>query len=162
MRSSASFSSDGVHRYELRREWDIRLPPFCAIMLNPSTADAHKNDPTVTRIIKRASLLRYGSIIVLNVGAGRNTDPKLWLAMEDPVGPRNWAVMKRVLKEVHDRNGIVLVGWGNHAPRPLERRVVRIASEARVQLHCLGCTNTGRPKHPLHVAYQEEMVPWNG
>jgi hypothetical protein len=36
MRKSAVISPCGRFRYELRREWDERLPPFVAGMLNPS------------------------------------------------------------------------------------------------------------------------------
>lgn len=162
MRSSALFSQDEVYRYELRREWDERLPPFCAIMLNPSTANAHKNDPTITRMIKRASRMGFGSLIVLNVGAGRNTDPKKWAAMADPIGPRNWIIMKRVLKEVYKRKGTVLVGWGVHAPRHYEKRIARLARETRLDLYCLGETKDKRPRHPLHVAYTKELELWSG
>jgi hypothetical protein len=162
MKGSAIFSADGIYRYELRRVWNPKRPPYCAIMLNPSTADARKNDPTVHRQIKRANLMGFGSLIVLNAGAGRNTDPKKWAAMEDPIGPQNFAVIKRVFEEVRDRNGIIVAGWGNNAGRALEQRIMRIAQSVGVVLHCLGVTSTGSPVHPLYVSYEKEPERWLG
>ena len=45
----AGFSRCGRYRYWLRREWDNTLPQCAFIGLNPSTADAQTNDPTLRR-----------------------------------------------------------------------------------------------------------------
>lgn len=157
MRSSAVLSTDAVYRYELRREWDQRLPPFIAIMLNPSKADKRANDPTITRLIRRAAHGGYGSLIVGNIGAGRNTSPKRWMAMADPVGPSNRRYLKNMLLEARDRAGKVLVGWGAHAPPRMERDVLDLAYHIGVKLWCLGMTKDGHPLHPLHVAYETKL-----
>ena len=70
-RRSAKFSPDRLHRYELRIVWDDSLPPYVSGMLNPSTADEVRNDPTIERNERRARRLGYGSLIVWNLGAGR-------------------------------------------------------------------------------------------
>jgi hypothetical protein len=44
---SAVISDDGVYRYQLTRTWDPESPELAWIMLNPSTADALADDPTV-------------------------------------------------------------------------------------------------------------------
>lgn len=160
LRSSATFSDCRLYRYELRREWHSKLPPYCAIMLNPSTADATRNDPTVLRQIRRARGLGYGSLIVLNVGAGRNTDPRKWLAMADPIGPKNFDHIDSVFCEVKQRKGIVVAGWGNHAIPSAVNRIKMIAKHRGIILHCLGVTNLGQPLHPLYVSYEIEPMPW--
>ena len=52
--SWATFSSCGKYRYTLGRVWDADKPLLLFVMLNPSTADSYKNDPTVRRCIKWA------------------------------------------------------------------------------------------------------------
>jgi hypothetical protein len=53
MKMSATIASDGLYRYSLSI-WSDRLPRIGFIMLNPSTADATKNDPTIRRCINFA------------------------------------------------------------------------------------------------------------
>ena len=45
---TATISDDGVYRYRLGRRWDDRSPVLF-VMLNPSTADADIDDPTIRR-----------------------------------------------------------------------------------------------------------------
>jgi hypothetical protein len=49
--TGATFSECGRYRYRLWRDLhDIKKPRMCLfIMLNPSTADAENNDPTITK-----------------------------------------------------------------------------------------------------------------
>lgn len=42
----AELSECGRYRYKLWRIWDQETPPVMFLMLNPSTADANKDDPT--------------------------------------------------------------------------------------------------------------------
>lgn len=152
-------SLDGLFRYELRREWDPRRPPFVCIMLNPSRADAQRNDPTVTRLIRRAAHAGFGSLIIINLGAYRATDPEMWKSAQDPVGPENRRSIRRVLLEAVERGGRVMVGWGNHATDALVADVLRAARRARLKrLWCLGITKEGHPLHPLRVSYDTPMV----
>src|SRR5260370_2541514 len=81
-------------------------------MLNPSKADAKVDDPTIIRNWRRAEAMGYGSLIVRNLGAGRATDPDDWMAMADPIGPRNDYHIRAVLTECRERNGIAVAGWG--------------------------------------------------
>ena len=52
----AWFSPDREHRYLLLRgpDLDATVPLVAYIMLNPSTADADQNDPTIAKCIKFA------------------------------------------------------------------------------------------------------------
>lgn len=159
--SSAIISDCGAYRYELRRVWNDSLPPYVSGMLNPSTADAVNDDPTITRNRRRAEAMGFGSLIVWNLGAGRATDPKVWKKLSDPIGPENDNHIRRILSECHKRRGIVVVGWGNHGTFLGRDKVVsQLAREIGVEFFCLGTTKRGQPKHPLYVANALEPTLW--
>ncbi len=91
-RSSAVLSPDGVYRYQLVREWDRARPRVAFLMLNPSTADATQNDPTIRKCIAFARSWGCGSLEVVNLFAFRATDPRelgRCGARVDPVGAEN-------------------------------------------------------------------------
>ena len=160
-RRSAIFSPDRLHRYELRIVWDDTLPPYVSGMLNPSTADEVRNDPTIERNERRARRLGYGSLIVWNLGAGRATDPADWMAMADPIGPENDAHIRRILTECRDRAGAAVVGWGVLGTfRRRDRAAIAIAQAVGVPLKCLGVTLSGHPRHPLYVSYEAPLIDW--
>lgn len=52
--NGAALSPDGVYRYRLWRIWDDDLAPTAFVMLNPSTADAMQDDPTIRRCMSFA------------------------------------------------------------------------------------------------------------
>jgi len=130
-------------------------------MLNPSTADAETDDPTITRNRRRAMSMGFGSLIVWNLGAARATDPKVWKALADPIGEENDNHIRRILCECRDRHGVTVVGWGNHGTF-MGRDVIvsRLAHEIGVELFCLGTTKSGQPKHPLYVANARQPSLW--
>lgn len=157
---SAVISSDGLYRYELRRDWDER-PPLVLGMLNPSTADHRQNDPTIHRSIKRAQDLGCGSLVVWNLGAGRATEPRDWKAMADPIGPDNDRHIRNILTECRELGGIALVGWGVHGSfRDRDIAVTEIAHSVGVELKCLAFSKEGFPRHPLYVEYGAPLVPF--
>src|SRR5712664_2208515 len=86
---SAGFSCCGLYRYWLRRHWDAELPPVCFVMLNPSTADAERDDPTIRRCCGFSRRWGYGGIVVVNLYAFRTSDPCCLRNAVHPVGPEN-------------------------------------------------------------------------
>jgi hypothetical protein len=86
--SGAELSPCRRYRYRLWRRWSDG-PVVNFVMLNPSTADAEQDDPTVRRCVGFAKSWGAGGLVVTNLYALRSTDPKaLWTA-DDPVGPEN-------------------------------------------------------------------------
>lgn len=155
---TAVISKCGRYRYVLRREWDEQKPPYVSIMLNPSTADAVDDDPTIRRNLNRAGAMGFGSLIVCNLGAGRATSPRDWMQMIDPIGPENDLYIEAVLREGKERNGIVVAGWGTlggFLDRGLAVRIM--ARKMGVDLYCLGVTMDRHPRHPLYVRRSQPM-----
>lgn len=157
MIGGALFSPDRQHRYKLWRIWDKDEGMCAFIGLNPSTADEIENDPTVRRCMTYARDWGFGGLMMLNIFAFRATDPKVMKAAVDPVGPAN---DKHLLAEARWCQQVV-AGWGTHgAFRDRHDRVLRLLDHSEVDLHCLGKTKDGYPKHPLYLRRDLTAVPF--
>lgn len=154
---SAIVSPCGDYRYRLGRWWDGDKPGALFIMLNPSTADADVDDPTIRRCLAFARSWGCGSLTVVNLFAFRATDRKQMIAQarsapEAAIGPDNDAHIRRAI-EAHDgRADIIVAAWGSDAGRPQLRcrRDQVIRSLPLADLSCIGTTQSGEPRHPLY------------
>jgi len=156
--TGALFSPCGEYRYTLWRQWDDG-PTLLAVLLNPSTADATVNDPTVARVEKRARSLGYSRLVVCNIFAYKATDPFAVKAQNNPVGLDNdWHILEQA-----GLASKVMVGWGNHGDH-LNRgkEVARLLRNAGIAPVCLGSTAGGQPLHPLYVSLSTPLQPWEG
>lgn len=146
--STAALSSCRRYRYSLVRRWAPQLGDVNFIMLNPSTADAESDDPTIRRCLGYARRWRYGGIVVTNLFAWRATDPAELARAPDPIGPHN----DRLLEDAARSARLVVCAWGNHGRlNDRARAVVRLLSFLQpVPLHCLAITGAGQPAHPLY------------
>lgn len=99
---TAIFSPCSRYRYRLERDLGAigsHHDSVAFIMLNPSTADAERDDPTIRRCIGYARLWGYRRLIVGNAYAWRSTDPAgLWTA-PDPVGPDNAFHLEQIARD---------------------------------------------------------------
>lgn len=152
---TAVLSDDGLFRYSLCRE----VAPLhgegrvAFVMLNPSTADAQRDDPTLRRCIGFARDWGFRDLVVLNLYAFRATDPHQLSAVARPVGPRNLEIVSDWL----DRVEAVVCAWGAHVERMEVSPVLGLLSGQR-GLWCLGTTKKGHPRHPLYVKRGTELV----
>ena len=130
------------------------------VMLNPSTADAAHDDPTIRKCIGFAKRFGYGAIEVVNLFAYRATDPDDLKRANYPIGPDNDAHIRAVCRHVTQ----VVAAWGANVsgPIPLHRaqEVKRLLDELYVQPVALATTKTGQPSHPLMLPYRCTMTPW--
>lgn len=157
--TGAIFSHCGRYRYTLTREWNGSTSPLTFIMLNPSTADASVDDPTIRRCIGFARTRGFGGLRVLNLFAFRSTDPVHMKADPDSVGPDNDMHLGAALKAAKGANAPVVAAWGVHGVHNGREAVVRgLAQECGVALMCLGVTKYGHPRHPLYVSATQEFV----
>lgn len=148
--SAAEFSPCGRYRYSLTRVWDRERPTILFIGLNPSTADAEKNDTTIRRCIGFARSWRFGGLIVCNLFALRSTDPRVLRVAADPVGPGNAAAIRRACGMA----GRVVVAWGVHGR--LHRRDEHVLAMIE-RPFCLGVTQDGSPRHPLYLSVRTRL-----
>jgi hypothetical protein len=153
LRGTATLSADRAYRYLLTRRWGDG-PAMCWIMLNPSTADASEDDPTIRRCIGFARREGCEAIQVVNLFALRAADPGELLASPDPIGPGgDGFLLARPLA------ACTVAAWG--ARGSLHGRSAKVtAMLAGVRLLCLGVTSSGEPKHPLYVRADVPLVPF--
>lgn len=159
-RASAVLSDCGRYRYRLSRTWGGG-ERMAWIMLNPSTADASLDDPTIRRCMRFARREGYDGIEVINRFAWRATVPKdliaAGLAGADIVGPDNALHWGEVLSD--HGIGMVVAAWGAHAAR-LRSHAEPMNEWDTSGWFCLGTTAGGFPRHPLYVKRDAELIPF--
>lgn len=156
--SGAVFSRCGHYRYLL---WRRAVPgqPFMSFgMLNPSTADADDDDPTIRRCCRWATATGLSGPLVWNLFALRSPDPAMMKAHSLPTGIRNNDAIDLALRV----SALTVAAWGTHGDH-LDRaaHVLRRAAVAEAPLHALKLTKGGHPSHPLYLASSLQPQPWD-
>lgn len=173
----AIISKDQKYRYLLWREWrgthnpnnwrwfgekdgaghDYGEPKACVfIMLNPSTANAEKDDPTIRRCVGFAKSWNFERLEVVNLFAHRATKPSVLLALshnDDPEGDQNSEIVRRATAEA----GMVICAWGAHGGH-LQQDETALGWFACKEKYILGLTADDHPRHPLYVTAASQPV----
>lgn len=151
---AAEISPCGRYRYALGRRWgDGGTVAF--VMLNPSTADATTDDPTIRRCMGFAKAWGHGGLVVANLYGYRATKPAdLWKSA-DPIGPDNDQHLVRVASDCDQ----IVAAWGANA-RP-DRIAGVLALPGMDRLHVLALTKDGQPRHPLYLRGDLVPQPWS-
>jgi len=153
-RNTAHFSECGDYRYLLTREFGGESTCLF-VMLNPSTANAEQDDPTIRRCISFAQREDFGRLEVVNIYGFRSASPAVLFAADDPIGDKNDSEILAAL----DRATSVIVAWGNHAEPERATVVQRLIEHSGKPMKCFGLTKLGQPKHPLYLSSDAELVP---
>jgi len=151
--ASAELDDDLIYRYALWRVWDDDRPYVQFIGLNPSTADAVEDDPTIRKCYGFASRWGYGGFCMTNLFAFRATKPAVMKRAVDPVGPEN----DQWLNAVASFADIQVAAWGLHG-RHRGRDKIVLAMFPNLQ--CIHVTKDGHPGHPLMLGYDSVLRPY--
>jgi hypothetical protein len=164
--SGATISGDGKYRYRLWRNLQASIEngskgTVAFVMLNPSTADSTQDDPTIRRCIKFAKDWGYTRLEVVNLSPIRATSPEE-LIMERGEGwqmpcdvTNHWKV-----EEVIEQADLVVAAWGANVERcDLETRADDVIDFCD-ELHVLGLTKNGHPRHPLYMPKDAKPTRW--
>ena len=160
----------GRYRYSLTRWW-VRpvsgIIPFMNhrvvwVMLNPSTADALVDDPTIRRVRSFSESWNFCSFEVVNLFAYRTPSPAhLWKRRCNIVGLLNRDYIRQAVFNA-DR---VIVAWGAGGGGG-ERMNVAVADmkdlarSTGTKLWCLGTTKNNGPRHPLYLRADTQLERW--
>ena len=149
MQRTALFSSCMTYRYRLGRRWGPG-PLVAFVLLNPSTADEQREDPTVRRCIGFAQRVGFGGLELVNLYAYRVTQPEDLRRAGYPVGPGNDLHIEAAVRECER----VLVAWGSHAQRQSRPQdVLALLRQLNIEPYCLRLTRSGHPEHPLRLPH---------
>jgi hypothetical protein len=156
VRGSATFDPTRRYRYRLTRRW-ARGPRVAFVMLDPNTADATKDDPTIRRCVGFARRWGFGSLVVVNLFGLCARHPRELARATDPVGPQNDRHVRRAVRSAD----LVVCAWG---ALPLARARARELDGAfgGPRLRCLGLTKMGAPRHPLYLRSDTRLRPFSG
>ncbi|MCU1488271.1 MAG: hypothetical protein JWN67_5017 [Actinomycetia bacterium] len=148
----ATISPCGRYRYDLGRHWGPGPSRALWCMLNPSTADDTLDDQTVGRVTSYTKREGLDGFVIVNLFAWRSPNPHELAAVDDPVGPDNPATIQQWLASATVDLVIVAWGAGVHHARQARLPVLLWAAAAGHQVHCLGRTAAGEPRHPSRLS----------
>jgi len=150
----AVFDDGGVYRYRLWRQWPGTGPTVVMVGLNPSTADAHRDDPTIRRCMGFARSWGCRRLEVVNLFAWRATRPAALRQAPEPVGPDN----DRVLENLAGSADLLVACWGVHGG--WQGRGQAVIDGLGGTWQCLGRTRDGHPRHPLYLRADTPLEPY--
>lgn len=160
---SAVISPCGKYRYRLERPDVFGDFSTAIIMVNPSTADATKNDATIRKLIGFRNLYGWSNLIVGNLFAYRATDVRELATADDPIGPDNDYHLRHIIGEAQR----VIVAWGPVTKQPKHLRdrwlcIPALAQPLGKPMLSIGApAKCGHPCHPLMLAYANKPQPWS-
>lgn len=160
--AGATFSVCAKYRFALSRVWGDPTDRVAFVLLNPSTATAFVDDPTIRRCVGYAKLWgAAGALDVVNLFALRSTDPKALYGHPSPVQPLDGSENDEAILNVAKHARIVVAGWGKHgALHHRDGFVAALLGVAKVELFCLATNADGSPSHPLYLPKDARRVRW--
>lgn len=153
---SARIVSDGTRRISLIRQWDRTKRFMVVVGLNPSTADAEKDDQTIRRVRHFARREGCGGLYMVNLHDFRATQPAdLWKHLGG-YGEKLSFHPQSYLGQALKMGGLNVAAWGAFKNEPNARREF-LRTFSRVKLFCLGKTQTGAPRHPSRLPNDQPL-----
>lgn len=159
MLRAATLSDDNQMRWTLERIWTPTPSPYtlriCVfIMLNPSSADASNDDPTVGRCVAFAKSWGYDGLRIVNLVSYRSTKP---------AHMHTWFV-RQLLPDLHEHARVALFACQRpdvakvvvaHGVLPAFMRKHAYFTLSSIQkyrnLHAIKLNGDGSPAHPLYL-----------
>jgi hypothetical protein len=153
MQKGAEFSPCRNYRYVLWRVWDLDLPRAMCIGLNPSTANAESDDPTIRNLVRILRNNGYGSLYMTNLFPLVSPHPEDLRKCPDPVKDNDhWLIKMR--QHCHG----TIFCWGNF---PMAEYRAKKVIPMFGQPMCFGRNANGSPKHPLYLKGDTKLQLFN-
>lgn len=170
IKRSAVLSKDGAYRYVLHREMHpmVGKGNVVWIMLNPSTADAEKDDPTIRRCMNFSVDWGYGSMTVVNLFPLRTPSPEKLIEVMTKAQGEPKDVLKTNMGYIEsecawNNPGLVVCAWGTNGKLLKRNRLVlKKLGELGVNLTALRLSEDRHPWHPLYLPKDLKPIMWNG
>lgn len=145
----AKFSECGRYRYWLKRQWSDKPMAMC-IGLNPSTADATDDDPTIGALKRLLEPLGFGGVYMCNLFAWISSEPEDLRTTPNPIGDNDeW------LDIISGHCQHVVFAWGSF--KQADYRAKKIALKFP-DAYVFGMTAHRKPLHPLAAAVWQKKL----
>lgn len=156
---SAIFDASRQYRYCLTRSWsNTNNKQVTFIMLNPSKADAQKDDPTIRACLQFAKSWKYTQLNVVNLFAFCTSQPSDLKVNSNPIGPEN----NRYLLASTSSAQQVILAWGNEGIfLNRAQAVMQLLQPYWYKLYYLKRNRSGQPGHPLYIKRTTAPRPWH-
>jgi hypothetical protein len=153
--STATFVDDGTHRLSLYRRWGRTWKPQVTFVgLNPSTAGADVDDPTIRKCAIFAETWGFSRLRMVNLHTIVSTDPDALIGRPIALGEHRRA--DEAIAAAVDESDLVVAAWGAHPAA--EGRALDVVERGLLgSFAVLGLTKSGAPRHPLYM--RADTVP---
>lgn len=153
--SGAIFSEDKKFRYALWRKWKLAGKYIMFIGLNPSRADAVKNDLTITKLVHFAKQWGFDGLYMTNLFSYIEPDS----AFIKKIDGTNYQQFigehcDEYLSLIHADCTQLVYCWGNF-PNISFRSNTIIGKFPGGK--CFGKCKSGAPKHPVRLGYATKL-----
>lgn len=153
--NGAQFSDCKEYRYMLWRIWNPKKPKALIIGLNPSTANARHDDPTIRRLKTLMRKIGYGGFYMCNLYPQITPFPKN-LNLE-----RNYSQLienRAIIKGLAEKVNIIIFAWGAFPEAELEGDYLSLIFAHKAW--CFGHNQNGSPKHPLYLSNRTKLIKY--
>lgn len=168
IKAESLFSDDGVHRYNLRKEWDKTLPTATIISISPSGLSNVSADLTTQLITNNVEALGFGSFELLNLYSKVSIDVK---KIKDTTGlwdeNTDNCIRASCDKTFKSDDGKIIFAWGKltennkkHGER--EKQILSLLSIYFDKVYCIKDYGIRHFLHPLTPSVRNEWIlePW--
>lgn len=155
MNKGAEFSECGNYRYVLWRQWNEAAPYIMCIGLNPSTANADEDDPTIRNLIELMKNNGYGGLRMTNLFALISPHPEDLRTSPDPLKENDaWLLVNSMMCSD------ICFCWGNFKQAIYRAKKLKdiLYIHPLRQIKCFGKNSNGSPKHPLYLNRSTRLV----
>jgi hypothetical protein len=163
----AEFAGEGRERLWLSRKVADEGPVGLIIGLNPSKAGARREDTdhTITKELEYARRWGWSGFWKCNLFTVIETESAKLRDMTylQAVGPHGSAVLETLIPLAPE----IVVCWGNNVPKHMRHRISAVTTmlsslkQPSARVLCFGITQSGAPVHPLRLAYDTHLVPYD-
>lgn len=150
----AIFSDDQKHRFLLWRLW-FNANYVLFIGLNPSIANANKDDLTIKKCKGFVKRWNHGGFYMANLSSYISTDPN---SVIDDLRDENICYIKDAIKKC----SIVIPMWGDNINtlnlNSVKNKIIPLLKNKKVK--CFGVTKNGNPKHISRLGYDTKLIDY--
>ncbi|MGV8905929.1 MAG: DUF1643 domain-containing protein [Acetobacterium sp.] len=163
IKAESLFSDDGIHRYNLRKEWDKSLPTVTVISISPSGFSNVSADLTTQLITNNVEALGFGSFELLNLYSKINVDVK---KIKDTTGlwdeTTDACIQASCDKAFKSDGGKIILAWGKLAENNKKHgeREKQLFSLLSIYFDKVYCIKGHGARHFLHPLTPEIRNAW--